>query len=186
MRPARLIDWTERVHIVTRVGIVVGCLMVLGSGLNSVRMSSSPAPPPSATVAVDLPERLTQRKGEWSPVCAKTKQPLIDFSPIDRGQSRNRVLLTVHNCSARTLTLRQPTLELTRLETLTIQGRQLKPIRLKPWQSAMTVVSWNPTRSDPRGPVPQFGVHVAALGDGQLTDDLGAGMTQIRLSQWTT
>ncbi len=185
-------------HIVTRVGIAIGALMVLGAGLRAAvpetpAVRTPPAQQPgrpsgnlATTVPVTLPERLTQRKGEWSPTCARTKQPLIDFSPIDHGQSRNRVLLTVHNCSPDPVTLRLPRLELTKQEWLTVDGRPPKPIRLKPWGSAMTVLSWDPTRPDPRGPVPAFGVRVAGIGEGQLTDDLGLGMTRITFSQWTT
>ena len=155
---------------------------------------AEPAPAPAAvsgaaSVAADsvsLPERLTQRKGEWSPICAKTGQPLIDFSPVDQGQSLSRVLLTVHNCSASPVLVRQPRLMLDRFTTLDTDGNAPKPIRLKPWQSAAIVLSWNPTSDDPRGPFNRFEVHLANIGEGQLIDDaLGEGMSQVRLTQWT-
>lgn len=176
----------------TRVGITLGCLMVLGTLLTRWAITEPATPPPNARVApgvappIVLPEQLTQRRGEWSPICARTKQPLIDFSPIDHGQSVNRLVLTVHNCSAKVVTLRQPGLELSDDEPLATQGPALKPIRLKPWASATTVLTWNPTATDPNRVIAQFAVRVTDIGEGQLTDQVGPGMSKIHLTQWTT
>lgn len=192
---------TVGVHLVTRIGVAVGCLMVLGATLRAALPGPVPGPGPVhervvssserepvsvKPVSVELPQRLTQRKGEWSPICAKTGQPLIDFSPVDQGQSLYRLVLTVHNCSAKTVLVRQPRLMLDRFTTLDTDGNAPKPIRLTPWQSAATVLSWSPTSDDPRGPSNRFEVHLANIGEGQLIDDaLGEGMSQVRLTQWT-
>jgi hypothetical protein len=71
-------------------------------------------------------------------------------------------------------------------EPLATQGPALKPIRLKPWASATTVLTWNPTATDPNRVIAQFAVRVTDIGEGQLTDQVGPGMSKIHLTQWTT
>lgn len=143
---------------------------------------------PPAHPAVREDPALTQRRAEWSPLCASTQNPLVDFSPVDRGNGRHRILLTVHNCSAAPVTLDEA-------PVMWIGGREimaehvvrpdpertdLRPITLAPRESAQTVVTWESfgVPAEPNGPPgsPEsvsggtLSVRMPKIGEGQVQD----------------
>ena len=141
------------------------------------------AAPPTATGAPVL----TQRKGEWSPTCQSSGQPLIDFSPVDRGANNNRVLLTVYNCSDESVELAAPKLWLGGREgmtdylTLDAEDTHLTALSLPGRSSAQAVLSW---QGGEDGGV--LSVSLPGIGEGELHDDLGLDFSsRVWLSGWT-
>lgn len=149
--------------------------------------AASPQPSASGTPAVK--PALTQRRGEWSPMCAATGQPLIDFSSIDRGQGLHRILLTVHNCSDKPVELTEPVLwnggregysDYLRLDA---ERTHLTPLTLPAWESAQAVFTWE---GDGSGPLDKLSIRLPGIGAGELEDALGlTSTTRAWLSGWT-
>lgn len=150
---------------------------------SSARVSGAPVNEPG----------LTQRKGEWSPICATTKQPLVDFSPVDRGNGHHRILVTVHNCSALPVDLAQPLVWLGGREGMTdylrldAERTHLTPLSLPAWQSAQAVLNWEDDgRVCATGCSDVLSLRVPGIGEGELRDSLGLTLTtRAWLSGWT-
>lgn len=173
------------VHHLTR-STIAASVLILAAGVAFAMQPRTPPPPsapppaaPAAQPAGQLTERedpsLTQRRGEWSPLCAMTQNPLVDFSPVDRGNGRHRILLTVHNCSAEPVTLDEaPFLWFGGREMMAEYLRpdpeltDLAPITLAPRESAQAVLSWE-----------SFGAPAALEGEGQAGGTLSLRMPKI-------
>lgn len=140
---------------------------------------------------------LTQRRGEWSPLCATTQNPLVDFSPVDRGNGRHRVLVTVHNCSSEPVPLdeapvvwfggREMMAEYLRPDP---ERTDLRPIALAPRESAQAVLTWESFGApDPQGVQGgALSVRMPGIGEGELKDPDLADLTPASrawLSGWT-
>lgn len=180
--------------------MTLGCLMVLGAGLDAllrpdatVAPASAPTPVASSTTATGpapasaspASGTLTQRKGEWSPICARTGQPLVDFSPIDVGTGASRLILTVHNCSDAAVTVRRPQLSVLDLPLELDAPASGRSLRLAPGESAVAVLSWRQDSQFTRGPTP-LAVRVAGIGEGELSDLFGSELIRTaQLSGWT-
>lgn len=197
----------ERVNHLTRSTIAASALVVavgVAFAIQPRAPETLPVPAPvqpavqppvqAAQPVVREDPALTQRRGEWSPLCASTQNPLVDFSPVDRGNGRHRVLLTVHNCSADPVTLDEP-------PVLWFGGREmmaehfvrpdperteLRPITLAPRESAQMVLTWEsfgapanpngaPGGSDVVGGV--LSVRMPKIGEGQLQDQALVDLT---------
>lgn len=183
------------VHHLTRSTFAAAALVVAVGFAFAIQ--PRPAPPETAPAttpaqASGLEPRLTQRKGEWSPVCATTKEPLVDFSPVDRGTVRHRLLLTVHNCSAQPVELSEPRLWLGGREGLTpylrldAERTQLSPLTLAAWQSAQAVLTWEDDAQRSASGSDTLSVAVPGIGEGELNDALDlAADTRVWLSGWT-
>lgn len=182
-------------HLVTRLGIAVASCLVVAAAVSRPLPASTEAAPRAdeaqysrrTDVIAPASAHQTQRKGEWSPVCGKTKEPLVDFGPIDHGRGRNRVLLTVHNCSAKAVALTRPEVFNPMAEDRPIQldkaATDLRPLRLRPWESATVLLSWEPT--DQGVPSERVGVRVAGIGPGELADELQlVNAKRVWLSGW--
>ena len=200
-------------HAVTRATLaacaVIGTVGIAGTGLAAVigafERPAAPAPAPvvqKPQAGTGLEPRLTQRKGEWSPLCATTQEPLIDFSPVDRGTLRHRILLTVHNCSREPVEIGEPLLWLGGREghtdylRLDAEQTQLTPTTLEPWTSATAVFTWEADgvavqQPDDTGLAPLgrgvLSVRIPGIGEGELQDErLDIGFTtRAWLSGWT-
>lgn len=181
------------VHHLTRSTLAAATLVV-ATGVAFAIQPRTPAPQPAAPPAPVQPvaapgeaERedpaLTQRRGEWSPLCPMTQNPLVDFSPVDRGNGRHRVLITVHNCSAEAVTLDEaPLLWFGGREMMTEYLRpdpdrtSLASITLEPRASAQMVLTWesfgaapaNPDAVDAASGV--VSVRMPKIGEGELRD----------------
>ncbi|WP_232548307.1 DUF4232 domain-containing protein [Propioniciclava soli] len=183
-------------HHLTRTTLS-GCAVILAlgaaiglSGLN--RPTPEPLlPPASAPEAargsgVDI--AMTQRRDEWSPVCATTGEPLIDFSPVDHGQGVHRMTLTADNCSDQPVTLTEPAMWFGGREGLTDPLRldagrtELTPLTLEPQASATAVLTWE---SAPGEVGTVLSIRLPDVGEGELQDDLALGPTsRVWLSGW--
>lgn len=196
-------------HAVTRTTLaacaVIGTVGIAGTGIAAVIGALEPPVAPaqgSAPVAQQpgsgLEPRLTQRKNEWSPVCATTQEPLVDFSPVDRGTLRHRILLTVHNCSREAVEVGEPLLWLGGREghtdylRLDAEQTHLTSVTLEPWTSATAVFTWESdgvavdpeTGQRPAGDV--LSIRVPGIGEGELHDNLDIILTtRAWLSGWT-
>ncbi len=131
-------------------------------------------------------------------MCATTREPLVDFSPVDHGNGRHRILLTVHNCSAEQVTLDEaPVLWFGGREMMAEHLRpdpertDLRSVTLAPRESAQAVLTWEafdaPTDPDaPRGGT--LSVRMPKIGEGQLEDPALVDLTPTTrawLSGWT-
>lgn len=168
--------------------------MLLGAGLDALTRpdaatSTAPAAPTASAAAPASadPEAgtLTQRKGEWSPICARTGQPLVDFSPIDVGTGVSRMVLTVHNCSDEAVTVPRPELSVLDLTLKLDASASGRSLRLAPGESAVAVLSWRQDSQFTMGPTP-LAVRVAGIGEGELSDQFGSSLIRkAQLSGWT-
>lgn len=183
------------------VGLVAGALgLARGAGLVATGGRDAPggrsapattAPRAAASWAgASADPALTQRKGEWSVICAKTGQPLVDFSPVDRGRSLNRVVLTVHNCSTKPVSLKAPIVWLGGKEAqsdhlpLDRERTKLSKLSLAPYESAQAILSWEPPL-DADGGV--LSVDFPGIGQGEVREPLGLDLqTRTWISGWTT
>ena len=183
------------VHHLTRSTLAAAGLIVavgLAFAIQPRPAAVTQAPTSAPAQASGLEPRLTQRKGEWSPLCATTKEPLVDFSPVDRGTVRHRILLTVHNCSAQPVPLTEPRLWLGGREGMTAHLRldaertALEPITLAAWESAQAVLTWEDDAQVTASGSDVLSVAVAGIGEGELKDTLDLNLdTRIWLSGWT-
>lgn len=193
------------VHHLTRSTLAAGTLILAFGAAFAMQPRTPAASVPggsasssagaAASGATTLNEPgLTQRKGEWSPICATTQQPLVDFSPVDRGNGHHRILVTVHNCSALPVDLTQPLVWLGGREGMTdylrldAERTHLTPLSLPAWQSAQGVLNWE---DDGRACTGQgcsdvLSLRVPGIGEGELRDSLGLTLTtRAWLSGWT-
>lgn len=188
----------ENVHHLTR-STLAGATVILAVGgavgLANLGRSTPPAPAASTGVGVrtdrgsGLDPTQTQRKGEWSAICGKTGEPLLDFSPVDRGQGQHQLILTAHNCSEQPVTLTTPVVWFGGREGMTDFARldpdrtSVSELTLDPWESAKAVVTWEPSPGE-EGSV--LSVRLPGVGEGQLEDDsLAIGPTsRLWLSGW--
>lgn len=180
-------------HHLTRSTIAASTL-ILAIGA-AVALANSPLPaPPAASVPREVqppaprvpdPPHLTQRSGEWSPICAATGEPLVDFSPVDLGSGRHRVLITAHNCSATPVELTEPVVWFGGREAMAEPFRpdrdrsEVTPLTLPAWESAALVLTWESgaiRTPEDRGGV--LSIRVPGVGEGELQDTaLGIGHT---------
>lgn len=193
-------------HHLTR-STIAASVLILAAGVAFAIQPRTPAPTPAPEPpAVRQPQvvtqredpALTQRRGEWSPLCAMTQNPLVDFSPVDLGSGRHRVLITVHNCSAEPVTLEEePFLWFGGREMMAEYLRpdpertDLRPIEVAPRESAQMVLTWE-SFDAPADPNAQVGgtlsIRVPKIGEGQLQDPALSGLTPTSrawLSGWT-
>lgn len=199
MRAAPPPRWDGPMHHLTRTTLA-GCAVILALGVAAGLpglMAQRAAPPRAAPAAGPLPNHggsgvdpgLTQRTGEWSVVCGRTGEPVIDFSPVDHGQGHHRMILTAHNCSEKPVTPGEPLVWFGGREGFTDYARldpdrtDLTPRTLEPWASATAVLVWEP-ESGETGDV--LSLHIPDLGEGELRDPtLGIGPTsRIWVSGW--
>lgn len=125
-----------------------------------------------------------------------TQNPLVDFSPVDLGNGRHRILITVHNCSADPVTLdEQPFVWFGGREMMAEYLRpdpertDLRPITLEPRDSAQAVLTWEsfgaPAEDQQGG---TLSIRVPGIGEGQLEDPDLTSLTPTSrawLSGWT-
>lgn len=178
-------------HVLTRITVATATLVAAAGAvfiLGPHPESPPPPPEPPAYVppAENGPPVLTQRKGEWSPTCQQSGQPLIDFSPIDRGSNNTRVLLTVFNCSDSPVEVGEPTLWLggrkgmTDFLSLDPADTHLTPLLLPGRSSAQAVLSWQGG-----GQGDTLSVSIPGIGEGELRDNLGLDhSSRVWLSGW--
>lgn len=190
-------------HYLTRVTLQ-GCAVIVSIGLAvALVRAASPrstfvvaSPEPSSSMVSEplgLDPTLTQRKGEWSPICAKDGEPLIDFAPVDRNTTLNRILLTVHNCSEKPVKLGEPMLWQGGKESMSEHLRldpertSLTALTLEPWESAQAVLSWEPTGYVDTQDPGILSVRWPGIGEGELQEQqLGLTSTSlVWLSGWT-
>lgn len=178
-------------HAVTRVAIAA-CAVLLAAGA-ALAMSRAmvivPAAPVPRAAGASVDPALTQRKGEWSVVCPKTGNPLVDFSPVDRGQTLNRLVLTVHNCSTKPVKLTKPVVWLGGKESQTehllldTKRTNLSTLTLQPYESAQAIFSWEPPM-DAEGDV--LSVDFPGIGQGEIREPLALSLTtRAWISGWT-
>ncbi len=188
------------VHYLTRTSVAgATVILAVGAAIGLAQLGRPTPPTPAASSVTStrtdqgsgLDPTQTQRKGEWSVTCGTTGEPLLDFSPVDRGQGQNQLILTAHNCSEQPVTLTTPVVWFGGREGMTDFARldpdrtSVTELTLAPWESAKAVVTWEPAPGE-EGSV--LSVRLPGIGEGQLTDDsLAIGPTsRLWLSGWLT
>lgn len=177
--------------VILSIGAAVGLANLAASNASNPAEPVTPArqhDPP----ALGIEPRLSQRAGEWSPICATTQEPLVDFSPVDYGTGRHRILLTVHNCSAQPVELTEPLMWFGGREGLSDYLRfdtdrtDLTPLTLPAWESAQLVLTWEADGVRATENSETLSVRVPGIGEGELTDTLDLDLTsRAWVSGWT-
>lgn len=164
----------------TRTSVGRTVILAVGAAIGLAQLGRPPPTPAASSVTSTrtdqgsgLDPTQTQRKGEWSVTCGTTGEPLLDFSPVDRGRGQNQLILTAHNCSGQagraTMVVWFGGREgMTDFAQLDPDRTSVTELTLAPWESAKAVVTWEPAPGE-EGSV--LSVRLPGIGEGQLTDD---------------